>query len=39
MTQQPGAQPIVRFQTMRTSVGAIVVLPYDQRVATRWGEI
>jgi predicted nucleic acid-binding protein len=25
--------------TMRTFLAALVVLPYDQRVATRWGEI
>jgi toxin FitB len=24
---------------MRTFLAALVVLPYDQRVATRWGEI
>jgi len=24
---------------MRTFLAALVVLPYDQRIATRWGEI
>jgi len=27
------------LETMRTFLAALVVLPYDQRVATRWGEI
>jgi toxin FitB len=27
------------LDTMRTFLAALVVLPYDQRVATRWGEI
>ncbi len=28
-----------RLATMRTFVAGLVVLPYDQRVATRWGEL
>ncbi len=27
------------LETMRTFLGELVVLPYDQHVATRWGEI
>ena len=27
------------LDTMRTFLAALAVLPYDQRVATRWGEI
>jgi predicted nucleic acid-binding protein len=27
------------LETMRTFLAALVVLPYDLRVATRWGEI
>ena len=27
------------LDTMRTFLAALVVLPYDQRIATRWGEI
>jgi len=28
-----------KLETMRTFLGELVVLPYDQHVATRWGEI
>lgn len=28
-----------RVETMRTFIAGLVVLPYDQRVAARWGEL